>query len=142
MSLRRSLLVSLSALALLAAGCGDDEDEPTASTEATATAEASPTTEATEAPEEESPEASGEGIEITMKGFQFDPKEATVKVGQTVTWKNEDSAKHDAFSEEAGLDTDDIGQNGTTTYTPDAAGTINYICSIHPSMKATLNVEE
>jgi plastocyanin len=129
----------LSAFALLPAACGgDDDSKPTVQ-------EASPDpTMAGEAAEDSGGGGStAEGtVEIVMKGFQFEPKEATVKVGQSVTWRNEDSAKHDAFSEESGLDTADIGQNGTTTFQPDKAGTINYICSIHPSMKATLIVEE
>ena len=131
---RRNLAVAICALALIPAGCGGDDDEPT-----TQDPQANPTSAA------EDPGAGGapaEGtIEIVMKGFQFEPKEATVKVGQTVVWRNEDDDKHDAFSEEAGLDTEDIGKNGTVDYKPDKGGTINYICSIHPSMKATLIVE-
>lgn len=128
----------LSALALGLAACGGDDEEPTAQ-------DTSPDPTVAGEPAEDSSGggATAEGtVEIVMKGFQFDPREARVKVGQSVTWRNEDSAKHDAFSEEDGLDTADIGQNGTTTFQPDKAGTINYICSIHPSMKATLIVEE
>lgn len=134
--MRRTALILLSAFALLPAACGgDDEETPTtaATPEVTATAEEDSGGGAT----------SAEGtVEIVMKDFAFEPADATVKVGQEVTWRNEDTAKHDAFSEESGLDTADIGQNGTTSYTPDKAGTIEYICSIHPSMKGTLTVTE
>jgi plastocyanin len=136
---RRTFALAFSALALVAAGCGGDDDKSATVQDA----QPNPTTGGESAEDAGGGGASAEGtVEIVMKGFAFEPKEATVKVGQTVTWRNEDDAKHDAFSEESGLDTDDIGKNGTTQYKPDKAGTINYICSIHPSMKATLIVEE
>ncbi len=80
--------------------------------------------------------------EVVMKDFKFEPAELTVKVGQSVSWRNEDDAKHDAYSEEHGLDTNDIGKGGEVTFQPDKAATINYICSIHPQMKGTLTVVE
>lgn len=137
MRARRTAVLLLCALALAPAACGD-EDEPTVQD-----AQPNPTQAGEAAEDAAGGGTTAEGtVEIVMKGFAFDPEEATVKVGQTVTWRNEDSAKHDAFSEEAGLDTADIGQNGTTSFQPDKAGTINYICSIHPSMKGTLTVTE
>lgn len=136
MPARRPLILLLSAFALLPAACGGGEDtvdEPNAD----------PTTGGESAEDTGSGGAAAEGtVEIVMKGFQFDPSEVTVKVGQEISWRNEDSAEHDAFSEKDGLDTADIGQGATTEYTPDKAGTINYICSIHPQMKGTLIVEE
>ena len=139
MPVRRCLALFLSAIALVPAACGGDDDSETNRPEANP----DPTTAGEAAEDASGGGSTAEGtVEIVMKGFQFDPNEATVKVGQSVTWRNEDSEKHDAFSEKDGLDTDDIGQNGTTTFQPDKAGTIEYICSIHPSMKGTLTVEE
>ena len=135
--MRRTAAIMFSALALLPAACGGDDEEPTTQ------AQPDPTQAGESAEDTAGGGSTAEGsVEIVMKGFQFEPKEATVKVGQTVTWRNEDSDKHDAFSEESGLDTPDIGQNGTVDFQPDKAGTINYICSIHPSMKGTLTVTE
>src|SRR5687767_2049219 len=111
MTVRRMLPLLLALLALSPAACGgNDEPDPTVQEAAP-----EPTTAGESAEETGSGggAASAEGnVEIVMKDFQFDPKEATAKVGQTVVWRNEDDAKHDAFSEEAGLDTEDIGQNG------------------------------
>ena len=137
--MRRPLALTLSAFALLAAGCGsNDEPDPTAQD-----AQPEPTMGGESAEDTGAGAASAEGtIEIVIKGFKYDPEEATAKVGQTVTWRNEDTAKHDAFSEKDGLDTKDIGQGEDTSFQPDKAGTINYICSIHPQMKATLTVTE
>ena len=139
MPARRTLALFLSAIAFLPAACGGDDDNEANRPEANP----DPTMGGEAAEDSSGGGATAEGtVEIVMKGFQFDPKEATVKVGQSVTWRNEDSAKHDAFSEKDALDTNDIDKGGTVTFQPDKAGTINYICSIHPSMKGTLVVEE
>lgn len=80
---------------------------------------------------------------VTIKGFAFDPKELDVKVGDTVTWTNEDGAAHtvkspaDAFEESA-----DLGQGDTFSHTFDQAGTFDYICGIHTGMKATVVVSD
>jgi plastocyanin len=130
----------LALLALLLVACGDDKANTTTN-ETAATAEATATAEETAAP------ATGGGstgsVTITMKGFAFDPAETTVKVGQEVVWKNEDTAPHNAVSDDGVLKTKDIGQGETTEpFTPEKAGAIEYICTIHPQMKATLTVTE
>jgi plastocyanin len=83
-------LALVAALALLGAGCGDDEDEgepaAEATTEETATEEA--TTEA---------EASGGGetIELSMTDFAFEPANPTVAPGTvTIVATNDGQAPH------------------------------------------------
>ena len=134
--MRRTFALLLSALTL--AACGGGDSEPTVQD-----VNPDPTNAGEAAEDTGSGGSTAEGTrEVVMKGFQFEPAELTVKVGQEVTWRNEDSAPHDAFSEKDGLDTDDINQGETTEFTPEKAGTIEYICSIHPQMKGTLIVEE
>jgi plastocyanin len=138
MSARRSLTLFLSAVALLPAACGGDEantvDNP---------GQPSPENAGEPAEDTGSGGATAQGtVEIVMKDFKFEPSTAKVKVGQEISWRNEDDAQHDAFSEESGLDTNEIGQGQTVEYTPEKAGTINYICSIHPRMKGTLEIAD
>jgi plastocyanin len=144
MRLRRTLISVLAILALMLAACGGDDSSTT--TDSAATAEATATAEETPAATEDSgggEAESGDAVTITMKGFAFSPAEQTVKVGQAVTWKNEDSAPHNAVSDDGVLKTDDVNQGETTEpFTPEKAGTIEYICTIHPQMKATLTVTE
>ncbi len=130
----RSLAVLLSSFALAACGGGEDSvDQPNAD----------PTMGGESAEDSSGGGSTAEGTrEVRMANFKFEPAELTVKVGQSVTWRNQDTAKHDAFSEENGLDTNDIGKDGTVTFQPDKAGTIDYICSIHPQMKGKLIVKE
>ena len=139
MHLRRSLALLLSASALLLAACGGGDDTPSVQNPG----EPNPENAGEPAEDTGSGGATAQGtVEIVMKGFKFEPATAKVKVGQEVSWRNEDSAPHDAYSEKDNLDTDDITKGQTTEFTPEKAGTIEYICSIHPQMKGTLEVAE
>ena len=65
----------------------------------------------------------------------------TIKVGDTVTWTNRDSAPHTATANGGSFDTDrlETGESGSFTFT--SAGTFDYFCAIHPSMKGKIIVE-
>ena len=131
-----TLLLACCALAVLA-GCGDDEE--TATTPAPAQTETTDTgtTETTPAP------GGGEEVEIKIEDFAFEPANATVKVGQTIKWKQEDTAPHDVDSQSGERIKSPVMQKGGEfEYTPKEAGKVSYICSIHPNMKATLTVTE
>ena len=77
-----------------------------------------------------------------MKNLAFIPTTVHGKVGQTVTWINQDTAPHNVayvsgpkFAPSSTLNT---GQKFSLKLTQ--AGTISYYCSIHPFMKATIVV--
>ncbi len=81
------------------------------------------------------------GNTITIKNFAFNPSTITIKVGENVTWINEDSASHQV-KEDAGLfESSTLGTGQSYTYIFTTAGTYNYICTIHPSMKGKVIVE-
>jgi plastocyanin len=85
--------------------------------------------------------SSGGGVDIKMQNIQFAPKDTTVKVGQKVTWTNDDNTDHNVTANSgADFKSKDFGNGGTFSFTPDKAGTIKYVCTIHPGMTATLNV--
>jgi plastocyanin len=78
---------------------------------------------------------------VEIKNFAFSPATIKVKVGTTVTWTNKDSASHTVTSDSSdGPASPAIAQNGTYKFTFKKAGTFNYICTIHPDMKATVVV--
>jgi plastocyanin len=130
MNMRRILLALCAVVALAAAGCGSSNSSSTSSgsssSASTSTAAAS---------------SSGGGVAIKMQNIAFDPKSVTVKVGQKVTWTNEDTVDHNVTSQSGEtIKSDNFGKGATFSFTPKKAGTIKYVCTIHPGMTATLTV--
>jgi plastocyanin len=124
--MRRILLALCAVVALAAAGCGGG-DNSSSSSSSTSTPAAS---------------SSGGGVAIKMQNIAFDPKDVTVKVGQKITWTNDDSTDHNVTADSgADFKSKDFGNGATFEFTPDKAGSIKYECTIHPGMTATITVQ-
>ena len=127
------LLALCAALALVAAGCGSSNNgggnTSTAAAQGTSTAPAS---------------SSGGGeVEIKLQNIAFDPKDVSVKVGQKVKWNNEDSVDHNVVANSgATFKSNSFGKGASFEFTPTKAGTIKYVCTIHPGMTGTLTVTQ
>jgi plastocyanin len=112
-------LAALAAVAGLAAGCGSSSPSaPTVTADVT----------------------------ITMVGDRgnqsFSPNPTTMRVGQTVAWKNGDSTTHDATSDVTRFGTGTVSAGATSApVTMSTAGTFAYHCTIHPGMVGTLVVQ-
>jgi plastocyanin len=79
-------------------------------------------------------------VPVTINNFSFSPADLTVTKGTTVVWTNQDTPPHTITS--AGLfDSGNISTGGTFSYTFKEAGTFNYNCTIHPSMKGSVTVQ-
>lgn len=68
--------------------------------------------------------------------------EATIYVGQTVKWTNNDSVNHTATADEGSWGTGTIKPGGSFVKRFDEPGTYTYFCSYHPEMTGTVVVEE
>jgi plastocyanin len=79
--------------------------------------------------------------EVTIDGFEFRPPVATVKLGDTIMWRNADPVPHTATAKDAGLDSGAIPSAGTFRFTARRKGRYEYVCTLHPTMKGTLVVE-
>ena len=129
--MNRKLRVALLALAIVVlatvgvmAGCSSSTSTP-------------PATGGSSAPAAGSPGAAGTAVSIA--NFAFSPASLTVKVGDSVTWKNDDSTAHTvAF---AAFDSGSIAPGASYSHKFDSAGTFDYKCSIHPSMTGTVIVQ-
>ena len=120
----------------LGAGCGGDDDEDTGASGATQQAPAETQAATTEAP-------SGEGIEVKIKDFAFDPQKVDAKVGEKITWVNEDDAPHNAVQQNGSdLKTSTFEKGGSDSFTVEKPGTIEYICTVHPQMTGTITVTQ
>jgi plastocyanin len=87
--------------------------------------------------------ASGGGrtAEVSMKGLRFHPASMTVHVGQTIVWANDDSVDHNVTATSGGsFHSRAFGQGGTFRFTPSRAGTVRYVCTLHPGMTGSLTV--
>jgi plastocyanin len=126
----RILLLLCAVVALAAAGCGSSDNSSSSSSSSASTPAAS------------SSSANSGGVAIQLKGFQFSPKDTTVKVGQKITWTNEDTTNHNVTADSgASFKSKDFGQGGTFSFTPTKAGKIAYECTLHPGMKASITVQ-
>jgi len=85
------------------------------------------------------PPTSASGPTITEKDFAFSPAETTVKVGDVVTFVNEDSAPHNVSIDGAELGMQNQGDS--VTWTAAKAGSFPFSCTIHPTMTGTLTVK-
>jgi amicyanin len=88
------------------------------------------------------PTTSSQTHSITISGFAFSPSTLTIKKGDTVTWTNQDSTPHTIVSDSGNeISSVSLLKGNTYSHTFNSAGTFDYHCSIHPSMKAKIIVE-
>jgi len=82
--------------------------------------------------------------EIGQKDKKFSQKELTVKVGDSVNFKNDDPFFHNVFSlsDTKTFDLGSFPQGQSKKVTFDKAGTVEVECAIHPEMKVTIEVKK
>jgi plastocyanin len=68
------------------------------------------------------------------------PNPVEVKVGETVTWVNDDSNLHTATSKDGVFNSDVLFEGQSFTYTFDKEGEYPFFCDIHPGMVGTVVV--
>jgi plastocyanin len=81
---------------------------------------------------------------VTMKNLAFVPVSIHATVGQTVDWTNEDTAPHNVtyVSGPKFTSSGTLSKGGKFSLKLTQAGTIHYVCTIHPFMKATIVVSK
>lgn len=77
---------------------------------------------------------------VAIQDFKFDPATLSVNVGDTVTWKNNDTAPHTATAIDHSFDSGRLNQGQEFSFTFTQAGTFQYVCSFHDQMQATIEV--
>jgi len=74
--------------------------------------------------------ASPATITVTMKNFEFDPKEITVAPGTTVVWKGV-AGKHTIKADDGGFESEIVPTNGEFSYKFEKEGRYSYYCTLH-----------
>jgi plastocyanin len=85
--------------------------------------------------------AAGNPLQIIMSNLSYQPQQLTVKVGDTVTWVNQDGPQHDVVANGGEFKSALLDNGGTFSFTFAKAGTYKYYCSIHPNMVGTVVVQ-
>ncbi len=78
--------------------------------------------------------------EVSIFDNGFTPLTLTVDTGSTVTWTNTGAIPHTVTDAAGSFDSGFLLAGETYARTFDAAGTFNYLCTIHPEMTATVVV--
>jgi plastocyanin len=121
-TVRKSLFLPVLAAAALAAGCGAT---------AYGASGAAPAAHA----------AASRTASVKIANFAFRPGTIHVKPGQTIRFVNGDSAAHTVTATKgAKFDSGNLKPGHTFTIRAGKAGTIHYVCLIHPDMKGTIKV--
>ena len=80
-------------------------------------------------------------VTVTIQNYAYDPPTLQVQAGTTVTWINQDAAPHTVTSLSGSeLASDTLNKGGTYSHTFTTPGTYDYYCTIHPYMKASVEV--
>jgi plastocyanin len=129
------LALILACLALGLVACGGDDDD-------SGDSGGSGDGNATEQP------AGGGGTEVSLENIQFNPKDVTVKTGETITFTNDESIPHDVHKTSGPGDNFASGPPGgmqegdTFELTLDQPGKYEYVCDVHaPGMAGSITVK-
>lgn len=81
------------------------------------------------------------GPTVVMSDFAFAPQSITIQVGSTVTWRNDGPSAHTATADDTSFSTGILKKGESRTATFNQVGSIDYICTLHPQMTGTVEVE-
>jgi plastocyanin len=79
--------------------------------------------------------------QVVIEAVRFEPRELTVKVGDTIVWINHDPFPHTATAVRKQFDSHKIAAGRSWKYTASKVGVFAYACTLHPTMLGTLRVE-
>jgi plastocyanin len=77
---------------------------------------------------------------VAIKGFAFNPATIQAKVGENITWTNDDTVAHTVTLDDGSSKSGNIDSGTTYSHAFAQAGTFTYHCEIHPQMKGTITV--
>jgi plastocyanin len=78
---------------------------------------------------------------VVMEGTGFQPADLKIAAGETVVWVNKDPFPHTATATNGDFDSKEIEPGKSWKHTFKAKGDFAYVCTLHPTMKATVKVE-
>src|SRR5919112_2421683 len=70
----------------------------------------------------------------------FDPPQAAVEPGSTITWTNSGDEPHTVTADDGSFDSGMLNPGDSYTVAFDGQGTVTYHCAIHPEMRGSVTV--
>ena len=140
-----AILMGCAALGLVAVGCGGDDNDDNGG--GGGGSEATPQPKGGAEEQTGGATAGGKTVEVHMKDIAFDPNKISVAKGSTVDWINDDSVGHDVTKtggpgpEFKSGSPGGLNQGDDFKHTFTTAGTIQYVCTVHPNMTGTVTVK-
>lgn len=112
------------ALAALPVACGDDDDEGSSASTQTATEQQTATQ------QETVPAA----VSVSIGDNFYKPKSVTIRVGQSIKWRNDGAVAHTVTSDSDStvkFDSKTLEPRGAYALKPPTRGKLTYHCTIH-----------
>lgn len=81
------------------------------------------------------------GSAVTVSGYKFVPDTVDAAPNAPIKWTNNDGAPHRVVIASKNLMTPVLTKNHSAELKIDVAGSYDYICGIHPSMKGRIVVK-
>lgn len=77
---------------------------------------------------------------VVIRDFAFTPADIQINAGDSITWINEDNARHSATDLNGAFDTGLLSQGQEATMTFSGAGRFEYRCTPHAKMRGTVTI--
>lgn len=77
---------------------------------------------------------------VVIKDFAFTPADIQIKVGDSITWINEDNVRHSVTDLNGAFDTGLLSQGQEATMTFGGLGKFDYRCTPHAKMRGTITI--
>jgi plastocyanin len=147
--MRRTLiaLTLLAAAGALAAGCGSNNSGSGGYGGASPATTAAPSGTSSGGgraygggPTSSAAATTGSGTAVTIDNFAFSPATLKVKVGQQVSWTNQQQGVAHTVTADGGTFDHPMPAGATFSFAFTKAGSFAYHCTIHPSMHGTIVV--
>jgi len=142
--LKTRFLATFAFSLLAVTACGSDDATPSDSmTPADAPMTTAAPGDSGASADSETADDSGASASVGLKDSRYDPTDIEVSVGETVTFTNNDPYDHTITSAEDStveFDSGEISQDVTFEQSFDTAGSYNFFCQIHPTMRGTITV--
>jgi plastocyanin len=78
---------------------------------------------------------------VVIEAMRYSPQTLEVNAGDTVIWKNKDPFPHTATATNGSFDSREIGADRSWKFKASGKGSVPYVCTLHPTMKAELVVK-